>query len=189
MSSILSSILSSTSSTNQITITNATTGAIVASGVKIRSVKIHLNSQLQKHMREDGATLTDERVIHGTAISMDVFCPTLNDVNTVIQIMNDRQNLYTIVAKGLTFANMMAMATQNKQTPEVLSAAPFTIMFMEQLLENVAPVICSQAADSDTQDNGLQQLTSIGNNVNNFLTTVRNNAATAASSISGFFGG
>jgi hypothetical protein len=140
-------------------------------------------------MREDGATLTDERIIHGTVISVETYCPTLDDVQALLQIMSDRQNTYTIVAKGLTFANMMAMATQNKQTPEVLSAAPFTIAFMELLLENTAPVICSQAGDSDTQDNGLQLLSSIGNNVNNFLTTVRNNAASAASSISGFFGG
>lgn len=170
-------------------ITNATTGQPVATGVKIENAKIHLNSTLQKHMREDGATLTDERIIHGTVISIETYCPTLDDVNTLLQIMNDRQNLYTIVAKGLTFANMMAVATQNKQTPEVLSAAPFTIAFMEQLLENAAAVICAQAGDSDTQDNGLQLLSNIGNNVNNFLTTVRNNAANAASSISGFFGG
>jgi hypothetical protein len=185
----MSSILSNLAASPQVTIVNATTGATVATGVKIRSVKAVFDSTPERHMREDGATLTDARIIHGTVIQLDTFCPTIDDVEAVTSILNDRQNLYTITAKGLTFANMMAMAGQNKQTPDVLSASPFMWVFKEQLLENVAPVICSQAGDSDTQDNGLQLLNSIGNNVNNFVTTVRNSAVNAANQVSGFFGG
>jgi hypothetical protein len=140
-------------------------------------------------MREDGATIADARIIHASVIEMDIYCPTIDDVESVIDLMNDRQNMYTVTAKGIVFENMMVMATQNKQTPEVLSAAPFVLVFKEQLLENVAPVICMQSGDSDTQDNGLQLLNNIGNNINNFVTTVRNNAVNAVNQITGFFGG
>lgn len=183
------SILSSLLSKPLVTIVNATTGAAVITGVKIKKVTPQYASFVPRHMREDGSTIVDTRIIHSTMVTLEVICPTITDVDAVIQLMNDRENLYNITSRGLVYNNMMMRAGQTKQTSEMLSSAPFTIVFDEQLLENVQPVICQQSGDSDNQDNGLQLVNNIGNNVSSLVSTVQTNFMTAANAITGFFGG
>lgn len=168
------SILSSLLSKPQFVITNSTTGAAVMTGVKVKKASIQLAAFIPRHMREDGSTITDTRVIRPTMLVVELIAPTIDDVEDVTTVMNDRQNLYGISSKGLVFANMMAMNIGVKQNSDMLSAAPFQMVFKELLQENVNPVICAQGGDSDSQDSGIQILNNITNGVGSLVTTVTN---------------
>lgn len=169
-----SSILSSLLSKSQFTVAKSETGEGVLSGIKVKRVRVQLAAYLPRHMREDGTTISDTRVIRPTVVMAEIICPTLDDAESVIKVMNDRESLYTIYSKGLVFANMMVQAAAIKQSAEMISAAPFQIIFKELLQENVNPVICSQGGDSDTQSAGIQILKSISNGVGKLVTTVTN---------------
>ena len=184
-----SSILSSLLSKPRFIIANAETGAAVMTGVKVKKIAIQMASFIPRHMREDGATIADTRVIRPTIIAAEIICPTIDDANDVIATMNDRENLYKITTKGLVFGNMMMQTSALKQTAEMLSAAPFQVIFKELLQENVNPVICAQGGDSDMQDSGIQLVKSISDGVGNLVTSVTNNFNSAINSLSNLFGG
>lgn len=183
------SILASLLSRSKFVVTNAATGDVVLSGLKIKRVDIQLISRVPRHMREDGTTISDTRIIEPSIVTARVICPTINDVEAVISVMNDRQNLYTIKSKGIVMNNMMVHATSTEQSAEMLSAAPFQITFRELLQETANPAACAQAADSDSQNQGIQIAPVSPSNVANLFTTVSNNINNAISKIAGSFGG
>ncbi len=168
------SILSSLLSRPQFVVTNATTGLAVMTGAKVKKVSIQLSAFIPRHPREDGSTITDTRVVRPTMLVVELIAPTIDDVEDIKTVMADRQNLYGISSKGLVFANMMAMNIGIKQNSDMLSAAPFQVVFKELLQENVSPIICAQGGDSDSQDSGIQILNNIANGVGNLVTTVTN---------------
>ena len=155
----------------------------------MKSVEIQLASNVPCHRREDGTTISDVRIIEPSIVVAQIICPTIDDVESVLSVMNDRQNLYTIKSKGIVMNNMMAMQTSDKQNAEMLSAAPFQITFKELLQETSSPAVSAQAGDSDTQDQGIQIAAPSNNTVSSLFTTVSNNFANAVSNITGFFGG
>jgi hypothetical protein len=167
-----SSILSSLLSKSQFTVANADTGEQVITGVKIKRVVMRYLASIPRHMREDGTSIVDTRIIRPSIMAVDLICPTLDDVTQLTALVEDRQNLYTITSKGIVFNNMMAQSSINTQNSEMLSAAPYRVFFKELLRQGVDPVVCANAGDSDTVDGGFQIISSVSNTVSGLYSSV-----------------
>src|SRR6185503_20744839 len=102
---ILSSLLSPSSLS--IVSSNSDLSLDIASSLKVARVGIRLCSYVMRHMREDGNTIVDARIIQPTKIEIDVFCQSIDDLAMVNSVMLDRNSTYTIKLRGLIFDNMM----------------------------------------------------------------------------------
>ena len=174
--SILSSLFSKTSFRAE-----TMAGVQVIRGIKIKKVSARFTSSVPRHMREDGVSIVDTRIIKGAVITVEAICPSIDEVEQVIALAADRETLYRVTSKGVVFDNVMVQATSNMQSQEMLSSAPFQITFKQLLLQNVLPVAVSQAADSTTVDRGIQIL-------NSARETAQNLAESVKSRITGLFG-
>ncbi|USN16323.1 hypothetical protein PLUTO_00070 [Luteibacter phage vB_LflM-Pluto] len=175
-------ILASLFSRPSLSIVNASTGETVARSLNVIRVSYRYTSVPLRHQLENGSSKVDARTILPSGIFIDAICPDLDTVSQVVDLMNDRSNLYTVTSKGLVLRNMMAQATQAKQNAEVLSAAPFRIVFKQILVENEQPVVCAQASDSSVIDRGIQLVSNAAENVSTLYNNVTNR-------ISGLIGG
>ncbi|AWD92417.1 hypothetical protein [Xanthomonas phage Carpasina] len=149
-------------------------------GIKIKKVSSRFTSSVPRHMREDGTSIVDTRIIKSAQLTVEAICPSIDEVEQVISLASDRESLLRVTSKGVVFENMMIQATSNMQSKEMLSGAPFQITFKQLLLQNVMPVSVSQAADSTTMDRGIQILNTARSNVQGLASSFK-------SRISGFF--
>lgn len=157
---ILSSLLSPSSLS--IVSSNSDLSLDIASSLKVARVGIRLCSYVMRHMREDGNTIVDARIIQPTKIEIDVFCQSIDDLAMVNSVMLDRNSTYTIKSRGLIFDNMMMDREEIRQSPEVISASPVRMSFKQLLVPGIAigPNV-AQAADSSLVDHGLQDIKAI----------------------------
>lgn len=175
-------ILSSLLSVAAFSITNATTGAVVAPNLAVKKVGIRYSSKNMTHQLEDGSTIVDQRIIVPSGMVVEAYCPDIDTVDAINALLLDRSAMYTINSKGIIIQNTMADSDNFRQNAEMLSATPIRIRFKQQLIQGVAPVVCSQSADSSVLDRGIQLLSSSSQSVSGFFSTLTGN-------ISGTFGG
>jgi hypothetical protein len=175
------SILSSLLSKPALSIVSSQTGIDIATNLKVSRVRFRYRSRVMRHMREDGTSIVDQRVILATVVELDVFCVTQDDLAAVNSAMLDRTGVYKITSKGLIVQNMMSEENQIKQTPEVISANPVHIVFKQLLTQNgTNPASVEQSADSSLLDKGIQQLQTAAISVQTFTSNVSAQFATAA---------
>jgi hypothetical protein len=175
------SILSSLLSKPALSIVSSQTGIDIASSLKVVRVRFRYRSRTLRHMREDGTSIVDQRVILATVVELEVFCSTQNDLAAVNSAMLDRTGVYTITSKGLIVKNMMSEENQIKQTPEVISANPVRISFKQLLTQGgTNPASVEQAADSSLLDKGIQQLQTAAISAETFTSNVVANFTGAA---------
>jgi hypothetical protein len=185
--SILSSLLSKPS----LSIVSSQTGIDAANGLSVSRVRFRFKSRAMRHMREDGTSIVDQRVILPAAVEIEVFCSTQDQLAAVNAAMLDRTGVYTITSRGLVLTNMMAEANQIKQTPEVISANPVRMYFKRLLTQDAAnPPAVEQSADSSLLDKGIQQVNTAAASVTDLISTVKaqvTSAAEAATTLGGTF--
>lgn len=157
-------------------LTNSTTGATAADGLKVSRVHIKLSSIPMRHMKEDGSTIIDSRIIQPTSVQMEAFCETLESFAKLNAVALDRSTFYSITSKGLTFENMLLENEQISQNPEVMSALPVKLSFKQVLTKSVKPIVFSQSADASLISRGM-----------NLLSTAKTSATDLFNSISSKF--
>jgi hypothetical protein len=148
-------------------------GGANAASLKISKVHLKYTSSPMRHMKEDGSTIVDARIIRPVTISAEGFAPDLDTQTQINNIMLDRFAFYKIESKGLVFDNMMVDGQQVKQTPQVLSAAPIQISFKQVLTQNIVPVITAQSGDASMLDHGMAVVNDVGNASVHFIIGVQ----------------
>lgn len=183
--SILSSLLSKAS----LSIVGSQSGIDIATNLKVVKVKFRYRSRALRHMREDGTSIVDQRVIVPAVVDLDVYCQNQNDLAAVNSAMLDRTGVYTITSKGLVITNMMSDENQIKQTPEVISANPIRISFKQLLTQGGSnPPSVAQAADSSLLDRGIQQVQAAAISVTDFTNQVAAQFSSAAKDVAAIGG-
>jgi hypothetical protein len=153
--SILSSLLSKAS----LSIVNSQTGIDAATNLSVSRVGFKFRARAMRHMREDGTSIVDARILLPTTVEIDVLAPTLDALSGLNSVMVDRTGVNTITSKGLVLTNMMAEDQMIRQTPEIISANPVRIVFKQVLTQNnSAPPAVEQAPDSSLLDKGIQSV-------------------------------
>ncbi len=129
---------------------------------KVGQVEIGFKSRPMRHMREDGVSIVDARIIDSTIVDINVFCTTLDEIKMLNSILEDRQNTYTVSSRGLIFRNMTMFNKSIKQDAEMLTASPVRFS-MKQLKkeggdEVVIPIV-EQPPDSSLIGGGVRTVT------------------------------
>jgi hypothetical protein len=150
---VLSTILSKAA----LTIVNSQTGIDVAANLKVVKVSFKFRARALRHMREDGNSIVDARIIVPAYVEIDAFCETLNDLALVNALILDRDSAYKVTSKGIVMDQTMAEENAIKQTPDVISANPVRIVLKQLLRQSgAASPVTEQPADSSILDKGIQ---------------------------------
>jgi hypothetical protein len=168
--SILSSIFSKASLS--IVKTGETTNE--ADGLQVVAVNIHYRARAMRHMREDGTSIVDAKVIDPAIAELDVICPTLDSINKVNTALMNRANTYTLTSKGIQLNDTVAERFDVRQTPEMISASPVRITFKQLRRQGGATggKVVEQPADSSTFGRGIQALSAVTTPVDNAFARV-----------------
>lgn len=151
MLGIFTSLLSSRS----FSIVDQNTNQLVAADLRVSRVNTRFSSVGQRHMLEDGTTKMDSRTIHPMEIIVEVFCPSIDVVDQINQLLLDRDTLYKVITRGMVFERMMCTSEALNQTPEMISATPARLTFSQVLVQNPKPIMFRNARDSSMIDRGL----------------------------------
>jgi hypothetical protein len=149
---------------------NKTRGIDVMTKVKVINAKVSLQSTVMRHMREDGTTIVDTRVILPFVLEVQLICPDLNVANDVLSTLNDRSSLYRVTSKGLIFDDVMLMYDSMQQTPENLSSTPTRIAFQQVLLQGGQQAITAQPADGSVMDRGIASIRDVAQSATQTVT-------------------
>jgi hypothetical protein len=174
---ILSSLLSKAS----LSIVSQQTNVDIATDLKVSRVGIRLSSRVMRHMREDGTSIVDARIVQPTRVEIDVFCQSMDDLVLVNSVLLDRASVYTVKSKGLIFTSMMMEGEAIRQTPAVISASPVRIT-MKRLLNpsGATQQSMAQPADASLVDLGLQDISALVSGAQNIAQNVIANVETSA---------
>jgi hypothetical protein len=159
------SILSSLLSASALKIVNDSDGNDQASDLKVSKISITFRARAMRHMKENGQTVVDVRIIDPTTIEIDAFAPSLDVINTFDHVTNNRSNTFTVTTKGLVFPAMSSDSLVIKQSADMLSASPMTIT-MKQLNRPVRSgkgphKVVEQAADSSVMTKGINAVSAV----------------------------
>jgi hypothetical protein len=153
------SIASSIFAQAALVIKNSTTpGKAIATNLKPIRVHIRFTSTPMRHMKEDGTTIVDARMIQPTNITIDAYCPDLSTADQVNSILVDRSSFYSVSSKGLFVDQLMVDGEQIKQSPDATSATPTKITFKQVLTKNTQPIVFAQSTDATMIDRGMTLL-------------------------------
>jgi hypothetical protein len=174
--SILSSLLSKSSSL-VISKSADRSNKNVIEKFKVSQVGIQFRSRPMRHMREDGISIVDARVLDPITLDISIFCSTLDEIKAVNNLFEDRVSTYTISSRGLVFKNMTMVNFDVKQTPEMLTASPVQFS-MKQLKKQGGDedvhIVVEQPPDSSLISFGIQKVTDATQSVNDlFLKVIR----------------
>jgi len=168
------SILSSLRSKASLSIANSTNSSDdrerdVAKGLVVTKINIKYRSRTMRHMLENGTGVVDTRVIDPTIIDMEVICPTLDELNLVNQMLQDRKNTYNVTTKSIVVNDMVCDNFQVMQSSGMLSASPVRIT-MKQLRRQGADSkrlhqVVEQPPDSSVLGLGIQRAQQVTSNV------------------------
>lgn len=153
-------IITSFFSSSSLKINRKSTGEDVAGTLKVLRVSVKLSASALRHMKEDGSTVVDSRVIEPAMVAIEVFCQNLDSYRIVDKILMDRTSLYKVTSKGLIFDNMMCETERVSQSADAMSAMPVSIVFKQALSKSTNPVVFSQSADASVVARGMNLLES-----------------------------
>ena len=166
------SIISSFLAQSPFSIKNSQSGTVMANGLRILRVSIKLSSAPMRHMKEDGTSIVDFRILQPSSVSIDAFCPDASTIDQVTNLLVDRSNLYTITSKGVILDQMMVDVEQIKQSPDIMSSTPIRITFKSILTKNAKPVVTAQSANSSLIDRGMTILNQATTTVTDLFSSV-----------------
>ncbi len=178
---ILSSLLSKASFSIVERVQPGEIGETIAPNLKVSKVSVKLESTVQRHKQESGTTFVDSRVLRANIVSVDCFCPDIDTVEQINDLLNNRDSIYTITSKGLIIDYMRLEKEEIHQTPEVLSASPMRLVFKQVLAQYETQVVYAQSGDVPIISRGLAILSTAQQGVQGLISTVSAN-------VSGFLG-
>ncbi len=147
----------------------------VAEKFRVAQVSVQFRSRPMRHMREDGISIVDARIIDATILNINVFCATLDEVRAVNTILEDRTSVYTVSSRGLVFRNMTMYDMAIIQSPEMLTASPIQFS-MKQLKkqggDEVKHPVVEQAPDSSITGQGIKIVTEAVQSINDLTAKV-----------------
>lgn len=152
-------------------------GGSKATALKISKVSAKFVSMPMRHMKEDGTTVVDVRILKPTTVVVETMCPDLDTQKQVNDILMDRNNFYFITSKGLVIDNLMLDHEQIRQTAEVLSASPISLSFKQVITPTIE--VTAQSADSSLLNRGMMAL----NSATQTVTGLYSKASSAISSL------
>jgi hypothetical protein len=165
-------IISSFLAHSALVIKDVESGDVQAKGLKVGRVHIKLISSAMRHMKEDGSTIVDSRIIQASTVTIEAFCPDSATLKQVNNLLMDRANFYSVSSKGFILNNMMVEADQVSQTAEMISAVPIRIAFKQVVSKNIQAIIVAQSADSTLVDRGRSLLSSAAQTVNDLYSKI-----------------
>lgn len=148
-------------------------GEVQAKDLKPVRVQIRLTSTAQRHMREDGSTIVDSRIIQPSSVVIEALCPDSATMKQVNNLLMDRSFFYSVSSKGVILNNMMAESELITQSPDVMSAVPIRISMKQVLSKEVKPLIVAQSADSTLVDRGMSLLSNAKSTVTDIYSKIR----------------
>lgn len=153
------SILSSVSSKPSLSIVNASTQFDIASGLAVSKVSVRFHSKLFRHIREDGQSVVDARVLMPIEVDAEVIAKTIDQLTNLNNALRDRWTTYRIYTKGINVPLVMMDGEELKQEPGVLSGAPLKVSFKSILYSGGSNAfVCEQGGDSSLMKRGLTYL-------------------------------
>jgi len=154
------SILSSFSSRASLNITNSADDKDLADGLKVLGVSFRFRARAMRHIREDGTSIVDAKVIEPARVEIDAICPTLDVIEQVNNCLMDRAATYTVTSKGIRLQDVVASEFQIKQSPEMISASPIKLSFNQLQRQGGvnANKVVEQAPDSSAFNRGIQSV-------------------------------
>jgi hypothetical protein len=175
--SILSSVLSKAALS--IVAASDPNGANLAERLKVVSVTIKYRSRTMRHMKEDGNTVVDVRIIDPASVELDVIAPTFDELGVLRDFLLNRKNTCILTSKGLVVNEVICGAVDVKQSAEMLSASPAQIRF-KQLLRQGGPrdthKVVEQSSDSSVFNRGYQTVTKAAQTVQQaFIRSINTN--------------
>jgi hypothetical protein len=156
--SILSSLLSK--SALVISKDSDSTKSNISKNLKVSKVTIKHSSRPMRHMRENGTTIVDVKIVDPVEVKIDTFALSLNEIKTLTILLEDRENTFTISTKGIVLKRMLCESLEIKQTADMITASPVSITMKELILTKSGsqkPVV-AQAADASVVSKGIQSL-------------------------------
>ena len=78
-----------------------TTGDNAALELKVSKVSIGFRSRPMRHMKEDGTSIVDVRIIDPTQLNIEVFAPSLASINILNIVLANKVARSLFPAKGL----------------------------------------------------------------------------------------
>jgi hypothetical protein len=167
------SLISSLASSGQaFAIKNQQTGATVIPGVVPIRVHIKLTSTPMRHMKEDGTTIVDARIIQPTTVNVDAYCPDISTFSAISTVGKDRSSFYSIRSKGIVINQLMGNTRQFKQSPDVLSAMPMRLSFQQVITKNSKPVVVAVPTNSSLISLGMNILSTASSAVTGLVAKV-----------------
>ena len=186
--SIVSSLLSTTQFSVSYQDTDSGTKRTTAKNLKVIKVNFKFISQPHRSVREDGAVVVDAKTVMQTVIKLSVYCPTVDDLRQVNDLLTNRDKVFTVSSKGVVVENMVLNSETVRQNPDVISSYPIDLEFTEIIVSNAKPVIVAQAADAKTISQGLASIgAQAQQTVSGLVTAVKQNAANLSRQVTGFF--
>lgn len=181
--SILSSLLSKPS----LTLISNKDKSDASKHLKISRVGIRLRSRIMRHMREDGTSIVDSRVVDPTEVRIFAFCAKLDDITVLNAALTDRSTSYNMTSRAVVIRNLMVDRFTIKQSPDVLSASPVSIHMKQILVQGDGTGNrVAQGGDSSVIDLGIQTIQSTIDIATSTLTNTIKSAASVASLATSF---
>ena len=179
--SIVSSFLSKSAFTLK-EVNPGSDGITRVKNLKIKRATIKFNSRLMRHMLEDGTSVVDCRVILPTEVAMEVICPTTDDLQQVVTILQDRVATYDVISRGVTVQSMSLNSQTIDQGSEMLSATTSSLQFKEVMIQSDPQPVTEQSADASIVSRGKAIVNAAAQSVSSAFANV---VTAAKSAISG----
>lgn len=103
-------------------------------GFKIKNAQIAHVAQIARHPTEDGKEVVDHKIIDPRVVQVDGYCADKGTYAMILQMFEDRRNLYGIQVKEMLVENCVFGEFVPSRDSKVLSAIPVSFT-MNELLE------------------------------------------------------
>jgi hypothetical protein len=141
--------------TSSFLVKDESTGQSVIDSIKVSRVTIKLTSTPMRHMKEDGSSIVDSRIIQPTTVAVNAFCENIDSLNQINEVVANRSVFYSVSSKGVVLNRMMVESGQTKQSPEFVSAIPIHLVWRQVMSKESTPAVMAQTSNSSMIDRGM----------------------------------
>jgi hypothetical protein len=181
------SLLSGTFAKASFQILDVSSFTIVQTNLKVVKVSVKWASTVMRHMREDGVSTVDSRVLRPAIVMVQVICPDANALDAANALLASRSTVFRVITKGIVIPNLMVDEEQLQQMPDQLSSTPMTIRFKQIQIQGIAPIIFKHPTDASIINRGLTLLGDAEQKVSDLYGKVTSSIDSISSRIGGLF--
>ncbi len=152
------SILSSIFAKSQFTLISDKTGKDAAENLQVVAVNFHYRARPMRHMREDGTSIVDSKIIDPAVVDIEAICPTLDSINKINTSLMDRTSTYVVTSKGIQMGDVVTEHFEIQQSADMLSASPMRLSLKQLRRQGgiTGGVVVEQPPDSSNFSRGIQ---------------------------------